>query len=107
MELFPRKTKPVYPKGTSDEEKKYITWQTAHKDIEDQRREGYHGIKYKISPRLVNRNKGKFITKRAAWNITFGQWVPDAWFGSSCEWREKKIPVRAKWEYEIVSVKKV
>ena len=107
VELFPRKTKPVYPQGASEEEKKYITWQTAHQDIDVQRRTGYHGQKYKICPHLVNRNKDKYTTKRAAWNVTFGQWVPDEWFGSSCEWREKKIPVKAKWEYEISSVKKV
>jgi len=107
VELFPRKTKPVYPENASDDEKKYITWQTAHKDIEAQRKRGYHGAKYKICPRLVNRNKGKFTTKKAVWNVTFGQWVPDDWFGSSCEWREKKIPVKAKWEYEISSVKRV
>ncbi len=107
VELFPRKTKPVYPQNASDAEKKDITWQTAHKDIDEQRKKGYKGNKYKICPRLVNRNKGKFTTKKAAWNVTFGQWVPDEWFGSSCEWREKKIPVKAKWEYEIASVKKV
>lgn len=107
VELFPRKTKPVYPENASDGEKKYITWQTAHKDIEAQRKQGYHGAKYKIYPRLVNRNKGKFTTKKAAWNVTFGRWVPDEWFNSSCEWREKKIPVKAKWEYKISLVKKV
>lgn len=101
VELFPRKIKPVYPKNASADDKKYITWQTAHKDIDEQRKQGYHGKIYKICPRLVNRNKGKVITKKAAWNITFDRWVPDEWFGSSCEWRKKKIPVKARWEYEL------
>ncbi|MCQ2430987.1 MAG: Gfo/Idh/MocA family oxidoreductase, partial [Clostridia bacterium] len=34
VELFPRKTNPVYPEHASDEDKKYITWQTAHNDID-------------------------------------------------------------------------
>ena len=106
-ELFPRKTKPVYPENASDDEKKYITWQTAHKDIDELRNRGYHGAKYKICPKLVNRNKGKFTTKKAAWNLTFSQWVPDEWFGSSCEWRKKKVPLKAKWEYDIISVKRI
>ena len=66
VKLFPRKTKPVYPENASDDEKKYITWQTAHKDIEAERKQRYRGVKYKICPRLVNRNKGKFTTKKAA-----------------------------------------
>lgn len=107
VELFPRKTKPIYTEDLSVDEKKYRTWQTAHKDIDDQRKQGYHGAKYKIYPRLVNRNKGKFITQKAAWNLTFNRWVPDKWFGSSCEWRQKKVPVKVKWEYEIVSVQKI
>lgn len=107
VELFPRKTKPVYPEKASDSVKKYITWQTAHKDIELQRKHGYHGPKYKICPRLLNRNKGMFTKKKAVWNKTFDRWVPDEWFNSSCEWREKNIPVKAKWEYEISSVKRI
>lgn len=108
VELFPRKTKPVYPKNASDDEKKYITWQTAHKDIDEQRKKGYKGAKYKICPRLININKGKYTTQKAVYNKRFGRWVPDDWFYSkTCEWREKKIPVKAKWEYEISSVKKV
>lgn len=107
IELFPRKTHPVYPENASDEDKKYITWQTAHKDIKAQRKQGYKGKKYKIIPKLVNRNKGKYTTRKAAWNITFNQWVPDEWFGTSCEWRERKMPVKAKWEYDIVKVQKI
>lgn len=43
VELFPRKTKPVYPKLASDEEKKYITWKTANEDITAQREKGVRG----------------------------------------------------------------
>lgn len=59
FELFPRKTQPKYPAGVSEEDKKYITWKTAHEDIARQRRQGYRGARFKICPKLVNRNKGK------------------------------------------------
>ena len=59
VELFPRKTQPQYPAWASEEDKKYITWQTAHADIDRQRRQGYRGVRFKICPKLVNRNKGK------------------------------------------------
>ncbi len=107
IELFPRIINPDYSKCISEEDKKYTTWETAHIDIEKQRSKGYHGVKYKVIPCLVNRNKDRFIVKKAAWNNRFNQWVPDRCFGSSCEWRERKIPVDPKWEYEIVSVKKL
>ena len=107
VELFPRKTKPVYPKDATKENKKYITWQTAHEDIEKQREQGFKGSRYIIRPRLVNHNKGKYITRLAVWNVTFGRWVPDKWFTSSCEWREKKEPIKAKWEYEISTIEKL
>lgn len=59
FELFPRKRHPKYPPGISDEGKKYITWQTAHADISEQRRGGYRGTRFRICPKLVNRNRGK------------------------------------------------
>ena len=59
FELFPRKTQPKYPAGASEEDKKYITWKTAREDIARQRQQGYRGARYKICPKLVNRNKGK------------------------------------------------
>lgn len=59
FELFPRNTQPRYPAGASEEAKKYITWQTAHEDIDRQRRQGYRGVRFKIFSKLVNRNKGK------------------------------------------------
>ena len=107
VELFPRRTNPIYPKDASDDEKKYITWKTAHKDIDDQRKTGFQGQKYRICPILINRNKDKYTIKKAAWNVTFNRWVPDKWVTPSCEWRERKIPEKAKWEYIISSVKQI
>lgn len=57
-ELFPRKRRPVYPKDISEEDKKYITWQTAHTDICEQREAGYRGTRFRVCPKLVNRNRG-------------------------------------------------
>ncbi len=56
VELFPRKKHPVYPENASDEQKKYITWKTAHEDISEQRKNGAKGPMYRIFPKLVNRN---------------------------------------------------
>lgn len=107
VELFPRRLHPKYPPGASVELKKYIMWKTANEDIAKQRSRGYKGPKFRVNPKLVNRNKGKYRKVRRAWNITFGQWVPDEWFGSSCEWREKKVPYEPKWDYDILAIKRL
>lgn len=107
VELFPRKHHPKYPAGASEEDKKYITWKTANEDITEQRIHGFEGSKFKVHLKLVNRNKGRCRKVKAAWNITFGQWVPDEWFGSSCEWREKKVPYKPKWDYAILAIKRL
>ena len=63
-----------------------ITWQTAHKDIDMLRKSGYKGPRFKICPKLVNANKGKYKTVEKVWNKTFQQYVPRKWgVGSSCE----------------------
>lgn len=107
IELFPRRKYPKYPDGATDEEKKYITWKTAYEDVREQRNRGYKGTKFRIYPKLVNRNKGKYRKVMAVWNLTFGQWVPNEWFGSSCEWREKKVPYKPKWDYNILAIKRL
>lgn len=107
VELFPRQTKPEYPKNASLEEKKYITWQTARTDIDKQRRQGYKGDKYRIYPKLVNMNKGKYITVRALWNKRFERWVPSKWMTPSCEWRKRRIELKPKWEYKIKAIQKL
>ena len=48
IELFPRKSNPQYSKHMSDEEKKYITWQAAHKDINELKSRKYHGPRYDL-----------------------------------------------------------
>ncbi|MBR0289196.1 MAG: hypothetical protein IJQ82_09475 [Selenomonadaceae bacterium] len=109
-ELFPRKTQPVYPAYASAEEKKYITWQTAHADIANLRQKGYKGVKFEIFPKLINLNKGKYEIIRAIWNKAFNGWVPnipEKYFTSSCEWRDRKVPIKPEWEYHILKIRRL
>lgn len=59
FELYPRKRYPKYPKLSSDEDKKYITWCTANEDIEEQRIAGYTGDRFMVRSKLVYRSMGK------------------------------------------------
>lgn len=65
IELFPRKTNPIYPKNASEYDKKYITWQTAHKDINNQRSQGFRGPKYELAVKseLSERKAVKYTVK--------------------------------------------
>jgi hypothetical protein rflaF_02164 len=62
VELFPRKMQPKYDKNDSAHNR-YLTWITAHEDIDKQRYEGFHGEKYLILCNLYNKNKNKFTTR--------------------------------------------
>jgi hypothetical protein len=80
IELFPRINQPDYPSGASEDDKKYITWQTAHKDIENLRAVGFKGQKYKIWPKLVCNKK-------------------------KCVGRDGKKKIEIKWDYYIEKIK--
>lgn len=108
IELFPRKTKPIYPQDATPEDKKYITWQTANVDIANQRSQGYRGKKFTIYPKLVNKNQGKTKTIEKIWNKKFGRYVSKCWARSSdCEVHKKKVPIKPEWEYHIISIKRL
>lgn len=108
VELFPRKTQPVYPAWATEEEIKYITWQTAHADIAKLREKGYKGVKFEIFPKLVNLNKGKYeINRREAWNKKFDCLVTEESFNADCEWRERKVPLKPEWEYHILKIRRL
>lgn len=108
IELFPRKIKPIYPQNASTEDKKYITWKTAHEDIDQQRSQGYIGKKFIIFLKLVNKNQDKTGIIEKKWNKKFGRYVPKHCARSSdCEVQKKKVPVKPVWEYHIISVKKL
>lgn len=108
VELFPRKKKPVYPEWASDKDKKFITWKTACEDISKQRAQRYKGSKFKVCPKLINTNKGKTKTIEKIWNKKFQRYVPKHWARSSdCEVRKVSIPLEPKWDYHIISVKRL
>lgn len=69
IELFPRKIQPKYPPKASEDDRKYITWETAHMDIQNQRKQGYKGKKYKICPRLVRHDKEKNAKSQWSYDI--------------------------------------
>ena len=90
------------------EDKKYITWKTAHEDIDQQRSQGYIGKKFIIFLKLVNKNQDKTGIIEKKWNKKFGRYVPKHCARSSdCEVQKKKVPVKPVWEYHIISVKKL
>lgn len=107
IELFPRKIKPNYTNNMSDNFIKYITWQTAMKDIEKQRKNGFIGNRYRIFPKLYNKNEGRTRGRYGLWNKTFNRFVPEHWKTSSCEYRTVQVPMRPNWKYTIISVKKL
>ena len=50
VELFPKKITPKYSEKMTKDEKHYLTWQTAQRDIFLQRNQGYKGTKYIVFP---------------------------------------------------------
>ena len=78
VELFPRNLQPLYDECDTDYNK-YLTWETAHKDIRNQRRVGYHGEKYLVLCDLYNKNHNMNIMDT----------------------------VEEKWEYRIQAVKRI
>ena len=62
VELFPRKIKPKY--DTDPDYNRYLTWLTAHEDIEKQRDSGFHGEKFLVLCDLYDKNKNKSIGNR-------------------------------------------
>lgn len=60
VELFPQKIKPKY--DTDPDYNRYLTWLTAHEDIEKQRDSGFHGEKFLVLCELHDKNKNKFTT---------------------------------------------
>ena len=108
VEFFPRKIKPIYPKDASEGDIKYITWETATEDIDEQRSQGFKGEKFTVYPKLVNKNKGKTRTIEKKWNKKFNQYIPKRWGKSSdCEIVKVKVPIKPEWEYHILSVKRL
>ena len=98
MELFPRKIKPKY--DTDPDYNRYLTWLTAHEDMEKQRDSGFHGEKFLVLCDLYDKNKNKFTTHTV---IAKKYWEPMEAYRPM----EIKNPVDPEWEYRIRAVKKV
>ncbi len=98
VELFDRREHPKYSEGMSKEEKKYVTWETATRDICKQRNAGVTGPKYLVIPKLIKTTigKGKYqLEKEESYGFcrrTYGKFV---------------VTQKPKWEYEIIAAKKL
>lgn len=106
-ELFPRKLIPEYideNSGYGDryirEYNRYLTWSTAHKDIDRQRRGGYHGPKYMVLCDLININSNKFKIRTI---YAKKYWEPQEAYRNM----DIKEPLEPEWTYKIRTVKKV
>ena len=99
VELFPRKIQPQYDTQDLDYNR-YLTWVTAHEDIEHQRKAGFRGEKYLVLCNLVNKNKNKFTTHTV---IAKKYWEPMEAYRTM----EIKDPVKPRWAYQIKTVKQV
>jgi hypothetical protein len=117
VEIFKRKIKPLYPEKDEfngfdyTETCKYITWETANRDIQEQKSKKFIGPKYLILCSLINKNKGKWIIEDAVWNKKFQRWVNKDWIMTSeCVVKKKKIfvpPEKNDWSYQIDAVRKL
>lgn len=115
VEIFPRKKKPHYPKDAPDDIKRYITWKTAHEDIEEQRRNGFRGERYQIELKLVNKNhkRGTYLKHKEKhyWDEEKKHWVMDGKLTPSCKEIEREyvefIPKKPKWVYIILGIKRL
>lgn len=108
-ELFPRKTKPIYTKRMTDEEKKHLTWETAMEDISEQRDEGYVGRKYKICPVLEMKTvqtKSEVVQYLSPSDMKW--YDEDNFIGEFLKKRTiERVTVETKPDYKIISIKKI
>lgn len=117
VELFRRKIKPQYPEKDGfdindyAETCRYITWETANRDIQEQKSKKIIGPKYLVLCTLINRNKGKWIIEDAVWNKTFQRWINKDWIMTpACVVKKRKRyvpPEKNDWYYQIDAVKKL
>jgi hypothetical protein len=115
--LYEKKLRPNYPSKTAfisdqklDEAAYYlavraITWETAHRDIDNQKHHGVVGIHYRLVGVRYNENKGKY-RKQPPWLDP-----NSAFFGASPEsfrWSERqRYEYPPSWIYKIKSIDKL
>ena len=107
VELFPRKTRPDYSNCITEEDFKYVTWETAHRDIRDQRDKGYVGPKFKIYPRLIVMHDGKFTSVECLWNEKTGSWVSSKEQTPECIFKRRKVFLPPEYTYHILKIERL
>ena len=118
VELFPRRTKPVYPEYATEDEIRYITWQAAHADIAFWRHQNHVGPKFEVCPKLIDKNAGNVDIFVELWNPKNRQIQPIS--SISRDGRISNIPVgytireksrqsttKHDWDYQILSVRRL
>ena len=108
-ELFPRKIQPQYVYD-NPEYNRYITWFTAHQDIDQQRSGGYSGPKFLVLCRLINHNKGITVTLNLI-SITRNYKGSDGSVWEVAEAPDEQETFQASlkpdWEYRITFLKRL
>ena len=107
VELFPRKTRPDYSDCVTEEDYKYVTWETAHRDIRAQRGKGYVGPKFKIYPRLIVMHDGKFATVECLWSEKTGNWVWSKEQTPECVFKRRKVFLPPEYTYHIIKIERL
>lgn len=106
VELFDRKLFPKYPKDAGISLKKAITWKTAHDDIAMQHSKGVKGIKFLITCKLFDENRGKKETRLLPyWNEEYGGF--DYTGRVKTTTIAKQFNLEPKWSYKITGVRKI
>ena len=109
-EIFPRKINPDYSECKTVDEKKYLTWQTAHEDISQQRANGYSGPKFLVLCSLNDKNKGKSIKWKLT-GIIYKYSNPDGKIREVEREPNKPESITEKlphdWEYKITYLKRL
>lgn len=108
VELFPRKLTPEYDTKDSAHNK-YLTWKTAHEDIDQQRTAGGKGPIYYVRCRLVDKNANNFESVEKWWDRECDCWIADPALvrPEFCEKRMYKYPIKPEWVYVITEAREI
>lgn len=106
IELFERKIKPKYPKDADVMLTRAITWEAAHKDINEQRSHGIHGPVFEVTGCRYNKNKGKYETRSFAnWNEEYGGFDHTGEVPTTTITR--RVKMEPEWVYRITGIKRI
>lgn len=117
--LYKRKIKPTYPpklnftvNGKFDEREYYlsvraITWETANKDISQQKNKGIKGDIYEIRGVKYNKNRGKFIKEPPWLNDPAWKNVDIYSLRGTDRSYVQQFLAPPDWRYEIKSIRKI